>query len=81
MIDKLRRLVETSRPGGNASEFLTDVRQLVYGDEGYQSRFRIDECEMTGTSVRVIVSDRLLHKNVFMFVTPVRRIRSLSLVA
>jgi hypothetical protein len=81
MIDKLRRLVETSRPGGNASEFLTDVRQLVYGDEGYQSRFRIDECEMTGISVRVIVSDRLLHKNVFMFVTPVRRIRSLSLVA
>lgn len=64
-LEELKRYVKENGTRIDTTDFLVQVRMIVYGDEGYQSRYRIDDCECTSAYTRVVVSDRLTNQVVF----------------
>ncbi len=59
MREKLAILVHQATQDGNAERFLKAVRDIVYGQHGYDSVYRIDHCEVTSKRVFLRVSNRL----------------------
>lgn len=66
-VKELEEYVQSVSFGDNAEEFLKRVREIVYGSEGYDSPFCLDDCELTRNYIRVHVSNRLLNTRVFLF--------------
>lgn len=61
--EKLRRLIDQVQTGDNAAELLKQVRDIVYaghGEEWWNASYRIDNFELTPTSVSLRVSHRSL---------------------
>ncbi len=65
MYEKLAILVDQANQDGDAVRFLKAVRDIVYGQHGYDSVYRIDHCEVTQSRVYLRVSDRRTGASVY----------------
>jgi hypothetical protein len=59
-ISELQRVVKEVKPESDTVLLLKKVREVVYGDRGWDSLYRIDEFELNDTGLFLKVSDRSL---------------------
>ncbi len=79
MMDRtLSVIIATALQHGQSSVFLAAVRQAVYGADGYNSFYRIDDCELTSRYVSLRVSDRRTGKTVFSWSQRYGRLRRVA---
>lgn len=58
-------VVAAARQTRDAVAFLKAVRHIVYGEQGYNSVHRIDDCELTSKRLCLRVSNRRTGKSVY----------------